>query len=157
MADSIISLSTHGVVVWPLCPVWLFVTPWPVARQAPLSMQFPRQEHWSWLPVPSPRDLPNPGIEPESPALQRNSLPLTTSGAKERVDKYLRHKHLNCCRWGPNPCWPPPEQSYVKAGVYTYGSLWWGWCSLRDDPSTVCVREVLLSLINLGLPWWLRR
>ena len=40
-----------------------------VAQQAPLSMEFSRQEHWSWLPFPSPGDLPNPQIEPGSPAL----------------------------------------------------------------------------------------
>ena len=45
------------------------VTPWTVARQAPLSMRFPRQEYWSGLPFPSPGDLPNPGTEPTSPAL----------------------------------------------------------------------------------------
>ena len=41
-----------------------FVTPWTVARQAPLSMGFSRQEYWSGLPFPSPGDLPNPGIKP---------------------------------------------------------------------------------------------
>ena len=46
-----------------------FVTPWIVAYQVPLSMGFPRQEYWSGLPFPSPGDLPDPGIEPESPAL----------------------------------------------------------------------------------------
>ena len=45
------------------------VTPWSVARQAPLSMGFPRQGYWSGLPFPSPEDLPNPRIEPTSPAL----------------------------------------------------------------------------------------
>ena len=49
----------------------LFATPWTVARQAPLSMGFSRQEYWSGLPFPPPGDLPNPGIEPTSPALQR--------------------------------------------------------------------------------------
>ena len=44
-------------------------TPWIVACQAPLSMGFSRQEYWSGLPFPSPRDLPNPGIKPRSPAL----------------------------------------------------------------------------------------
>ena len=47
------------------CPT---VTLWTVAHQAPLSMGFPRQEHWSRLPFPSPGDLPNPGIKPTSPA-----------------------------------------------------------------------------------------
>ena len=51
-----------------------FVTPWTVARQAPLSVEFSRQEHWSGLPFPSPGDLPNPGIEPGAPALQADSL-----------------------------------------------------------------------------------
>ena len=44
------------------------VTPWIVARKSPLTMEFSRQEHWSGGPLPSPRDLPNPGTEPKSPA-----------------------------------------------------------------------------------------
>ena len=48
--------------------VRLFVTPRTVARQAPLSMGFPRKEYWSGLPFPPPGDLPNPGIKPRSPA-----------------------------------------------------------------------------------------
>ena len=47
----------------------LFVTPWTVACQAPLSMRFPKQEYWSGLPFPSPGHLPNPGIKLESPML----------------------------------------------------------------------------------------
>ena len=50
-------------------------TPWTVARQAPLSMRFSRQEYWSGVPFPSPGDLPNPGNEPRSPALQVDSFP----------------------------------------------------------------------------------
>ena len=59
--------------------VQLFATIWTVARQVPLSMRFPRQECWSGLLFPSPGGLPNPGIEPTSPAslaLQLNSLVL---------------------------------------------------------------------------------
>ena len=55
--------------------VQLFVTPWSVAQQAPLSMEFSRQEYWSGLPCPSPRDLLHPEIKPESPALHADSLP----------------------------------------------------------------------------------
>ena len=47
----------------------LFATPWTVDCQAPLSMEFFRQEYWSGLPFPSPGDLPNPGIKTVSPAL----------------------------------------------------------------------------------------
>ena len=49
-------------------------TAWTVARQAPLSMGFPRQEYWSGLPFPSPGDLPDTGIELGSPALQADYL-----------------------------------------------------------------------------------
>ena len=54
--------------------VRLFVTPWTVAYQAPLSMGFSRQEYWSGLPFPSPGDIPKSGIEPWSPALQADAL-----------------------------------------------------------------------------------
>ena len=57
-----------------LTRVWLFVTPWTVAHQAPLSMGSSRQEYWSGLPLPSPGDLPNRGIEPRSPTLQADAL-----------------------------------------------------------------------------------
>ena len=52
-----------------LIRVRLFATPWTVAYEAPLSMEFSGQECWSGLPFPSPGDLPNPGFEPGSPAL----------------------------------------------------------------------------------------
>ena len=55
--------------------VQLFANPWSVAYQAPLFMEFSRQEYWSGLPFPPPRDLHNPVTEPESPALQADSLP----------------------------------------------------------------------------------
>ena len=57
-----------------LSGVLLFVTPWTVAHQAPPSMGFFGQEYWSGLPFPSPGDLPDPGIEPRSPALQADAL-----------------------------------------------------------------------------------
>ena len=50
------------------------MTPWTVAYQAPPSMGFSRQEYWSGLSFPSPRDLPNPGIEPRSPEFQADPL-----------------------------------------------------------------------------------
>ena len=49
--------------------VRLFATPWTVTHQAPLSIGSPRQGSWSGLPFPSPGNLPDPGIEPASPAL----------------------------------------------------------------------------------------
>ena len=61
-----------GGLVTKSCPT--LVTSWTVACQAPLSMGFSRQEYWSGLPFPAPGDLPNPRIEPRSPALQEGSL-----------------------------------------------------------------------------------
>ena len=69
------SLTTEYEWLKSLSRVRLFVTPWTVAHQAPLSMEFSRQEYWSELPFPSPGDLPDPGIKPMSPALQADALP----------------------------------------------------------------------------------
>ena len=55
------------------CPT--LCNPWTVACQAPVSMEFSRQEYWSGLPFSSPGDLPHPGIKPRSPVLQADSLP----------------------------------------------------------------------------------
>ena len=54
------------------------MTPWTVARQALLSMEFSKQEYWCGLPFPFPGDLPDSGIEPWSPALQADILYYTT-------------------------------------------------------------------------------
>ena len=59
------------VKVKSLSCVRLFATPWTVAYQ---SKGFSRQEYWSGLPFPSPEDLPDPGIQPRSPALQADAL-----------------------------------------------------------------------------------
>ena len=60
--------STLSMRAKPLQSCLTFVTLWTVPRQAPLSLGFSRQEHWSGLPCPPPGDLPNPGITPASPA-----------------------------------------------------------------------------------------
>ena len=71
--------------------VRLFATPQTEAYQAPPSMGFSRQECWSGLPLPSPRDLPDPGIKPGSPTLQADTL-LSEPPAKQ--PKYLAIKIL---------------------------------------------------------------
>ena len=63
-----------------LSHVRLFVTPWTAAYEDPPSMGFSRQKYWSGLPFPSPGDLPDPGIEPESPAWQADALPSKLPG-----------------------------------------------------------------------------
>ena len=68
------------VKVKSLSRVWRFAPPWTVAYQASLSMAFSRQEYWSGLPFPSPGDLPDPGIEPRSPASEADALPSEPPG-----------------------------------------------------------------------------
>ena len=63
------SCSVCACVLSYFCCVWLFEPPWTVDHQAPLSMEFSRQEYWSRLPFPSPGDFPNPGTEPRCPRL----------------------------------------------------------------------------------------
>ena len=73
--------SFHACVLICFSHVWLFVTPWTMARQAPLSMGFSRKEYWNRLPCLPPEDLPDPGTEPVSPAKQVDSLPLSHQGS----------------------------------------------------------------------------
>ena len=75
------SCSGEGKVnVKSLSRVRLFATPWTVAYHASPSTGFSRQEYWSGLPFPSPGDLPDPGIEPRSPALQADALTFEPPG-----------------------------------------------------------------------------
>ena len=66
------------------------MAPWTVAYQAPLSMEFSRQEYWSGLPFPFPGDLHDPGIKPRSSALQADSL------ASEPPGKPRNEDDINC-------------------------------------------------------------
>ena len=80
--------------------VWLFLAPWTVAHLPPLSLDFPRQEYWSGLPFPIPGDLPNPGIQPVSPA----SLPLVGgfftifSPGKPKLCRLLQNMCIALCQ-----------------------------------------------------------
>ena len=79
-----------------LSRIWLFATPWTVTCQAPLSMGFSSQEYWSGLPFPSPGDLPNPGIQPGSPALYTDALP---SELTIIVQYYFEEKKKILFKW----------------------------------------------------------
>ena len=76
----------HACVLSRFSCIQLYAILWTVARQVPLSMGFSRQEHWRGLPCPPPGDLPDPGTEPESPALQADSLPTEPPGKSLRAD-----------------------------------------------------------------------
>ena len=95
-----------------------FVTPWTVARQAPLFRGFPRQECWSGLSFPSPEDLPNPGIKPMILPLQADSLPLINLGS-------LLYLHLYDLRIFYNLCIQSSENSNRKSSRRSYGGRGW--------------------------------
>ena len=79
--------------------VQLFATPWTVAHQAPLSVEFSMQEYWRGLPSPPPEDLPDPVIESGPPELQTDSLPTEPPGGlgtKTKEVSPLSSKRLGC-------------------------------------------------------------
>ena len=76
----------------PHCCVQLFETPRTTARQFSLSTEFSRQNYWNGLPVPSPGDLPNPEIEPGSPALQADSFTVWATREAPVRGKWILHR-----------------------------------------------------------------
>ena len=82
-------------VLLSLSCVLLFATPWSVARQAPLSMGFPRQEYCSGLPFPSLGDHPSPGVKPVSPALSGGFCTTELPGKPQSVYNFVIKKNYN--------------------------------------------------------------
>ena len=70
------------------------MNPWNIVHQAPLSIEFSREENWRGLPFPSPGDLPDLGTEPWSPALQADSLPAELPGKPKHVVIFPQIKFL---------------------------------------------------------------
>ena len=86
---------TKESVLVPSHSFCLFVTLGIITHQAPLSRGFSRQEYWSGLPFPSPGDLPNPGIEPVSPALAGRFFTPALSGKPQRRHKMCNSRYRN--------------------------------------------------------------
>ena len=100
-------------------------TPWTVAHQAPLSMEFSRQEYWSVLPFPPPGDLPDPGIEPRSPALQADDLLTELWGKPQAHSKLSLTILVILLNWSFQHC-----VIWVMTSSYQRGS----WNSNSDFP-----------------------
>ena len=75
------------------------MTPWTVARQAPLQLGFPGQEYWSGLPFPSPGDLPGPVIKPVSPALEGRCFTAETPGKPQMLADPPVYLSSHLCAW----------------------------------------------------------
>ena len=91
------------------------VTPWNITRLAPLSMEFSQQEYWSGLPFPSPGDLPNPGIEPASPALQSDPFPTDLLGKPTTIYRSTKISNTQQCKtfnaWSSNQIKPGMQRT----------------------------------------------
>ena len=151
-----------------LSHVGLFGTPGTVACQAPLSVGFPRQEYWSGLPFPSPGDLPDPGIEPASPALQGDSF--TVWAVRESLYVLmcywfspLASKYWSAswsgCRNGESKMRgvskvSPSQVAKVKVKPLSRAQLWW---DFPGESTGVGCHFLLQGIFptqgsNLGLP-----
>ena len=145
--------------------VWLFVTLWTVARQAPLSLDFSRQEYWHRLLFPSLGDLPDPGIKLSSPSIAGKIITIwATRGAvcrQEAVSKYKSPLHFSkgSCPGAYLQEWP---HFYLKS-IYQQPSLLPGlYFCVRDSPvqqsfwalpitpTSVSINSFLLSSNKLG-------
>ena len=109
-------------------------TPWTVVCQAPLFMEFSRQEYWSGLPFPSPGDLPNPVIELGSPALQADSLPHELPG--KPGSSLVTHG------------WIVFNSIYTYI-LHIYSFIWW-W-TLKPPPYLAIVNQACMNIRILKL------
>ena len=100
--------------------------PWTVAHQAPLSKGFSRQKYWSWLPFPSPGDLPDTGIKSRSPALQANSLPSEPPGKPHKwVQIVCVHAYMLTHVWLFVIPWAIAHQAFLSMG-FSWQKYWSG-------------------------------
>ena len=97
------------------------MTPWIVACQPPLSMEFSRQEYWSGLPFPSPGGLPNPGIKPDLPALQADSLP-SEPREKPEFSKTDLKMESQCSKRKTAQKLPPRRRKMTRLTAGTHAS-----------------------------------
>ena len=98
---------------------WLCATPWTAAHQAPLSMEFSRQEYWSELPFPPPGDLPNPGTEPESLESSCTSRRIIYQVDYSATRKALFHNVVHVWLQKVSSCFPE------RLHHFTFQSLIW--------------------------------
>ena len=128
-----------------LSRVRLFATPW--TYQAPPSMRFSRQEYWSGLPFPSPRDLPDPGIEPRSPALQADALTSEPPGKPSEVTSRVQ---LFVTPWTVDNQPPPMESPWdfpgKSTGVGCHFLLQMIFPSQGSNPGLLHCRQMLYCL-----------
>ena len=134
----------------PLSRVRLFVAPWTVARQAPLSVGFSREEHWSGLPCPPPGDLPDPGIEPMTPVSSAMAGGFFTTNT-DRVPK--RGPDSSFCPGDSSRPAPPWGLSVPDGGMRGEGPLSQGLtCRPTVDRHLLWVSGSPVPCVGWGCP-----
>ena len=133
----------HSVMLDSLLP------PWTVVYQALWSMEVSRQEYWSGLLFPSPRDLPDPGVEPWSPALQADSLPSDPPGEPSCILNYKAKSSITSSEIMELHAYGiySIKQKWVKGNWIKYGILNW----YNDHTETLPGSQVLSSLFSCAL------
>ena len=121
------------------------MTPWTVAHQAPLSMGFSRQEYWSGLPLPSPGDLPSPGIEPGLPHCRQTLYYLSHQGSS----KWNRSVMSNSLC--PMNCRPPGSSVH---GIFQARVLEWVTISFSRGSSLPRDRTQVSHIVSRHLTVW---
>ena len=123
--DSTQSLALEKYMLSHFSHLLLLGTPWTVAHQAPLFMEFSKQEYWSGLPFPSPGDLPDPRIELRSPTLQAISLPPESFGKllEKWPHPYYFVWHLKLPIWKSD--FPRYCSHFPSFGKMYSLTLWW--------------------------------
>ena len=145
--DTCVCVSV-GMCVWEsLSCVLLFATLWTVAWQAPLSMEFFRQDYWRGLPFLSPGALPKPGIEPKSPALHANALPSELQGNPKL--KLLSHAWLFATSW---TIYSPWNSSGENTGVGSLPLLQGIFPTQGSNPGLPYFRWIFHQLSYKGSP-----
>ena len=128
---NILICFTHKIAVVAYCQllnrVRLFVTPWIIAHQAPLSIGLSRREYWSGLPFPSPQELPNPGTEPGSPALQTDSLPSELQGSS-----YIKYLSVDIYKGITHIC--IYNETFIKIKILKTQSIQHKQCQRHSPP-----------------------
>ena len=98
--------------------MWLFTTPWTVAHQAPLSMEFSRQGYWSGESFPSPRDLPDSGIKSRSPALQPEPPGKSINWIENILHIHVFMYYMHTCLLHRKGIKSHPNQYFTLLGGY---------------------------------------
>ena len=112
-----------------------------IARQAPLSLGFPKQEYWNGLPFPSPGHLPDPGIKPTSPTLQADSLLPGITGALKDDSQGALPGHLPGCKGSP---W---KQRFRDGPLCSTHDTDFQACGFSEAAPT-CITDAFLPLVN---------